>query len=264
MHNLIDNSANRNVTFCNFNQHINALHVDRVMDEHDLIYIQEGLWYIAQEGTEYTVGPGDVILLQAGRHHYGTRPCSGTVKTCFIHFSADENDTVAELNKEPARHWAFPMVVHCGHDPMVEQFFHRVIHSYWSDDLYADQKASAYLSLLLSEISEINALPDKHATLVDDIKNQIRTTPGRFIRAEEFAEKHHCSVRTISSKFKENTGYSLHLWQMQQKCRMADELMKYDSTLTLKELAATFGFYDEYHFSKSFKKIMGRSPKKRG
>ena len=51
---------------------------------------------------------------------------------------------------------------------------------------------------------------------------------------------------------------------MQQKCRMADELMKYDSTLTLKELAATFGFYDEYHFSKSFKKIMGRSPKKRG
>ena len=29
MHNLIDNSANRNVTFCNFNQHINALHVDR-------------------------------------------------------------------------------------------------------------------------------------------------------------------------------------------------------------------------------------------
>ena len=90
------------------------------------------------------------------------------------------------------------------------------------------------------------------------------TLEEHLAMVKEFAEKHHCSVRTISSKFKENTGYSLHLWQMQQKCRMADELMKYDSTLTLKELAATFGFYDEYHFSKSFKKIMGRSPKKRG
>ena len=63
MHNLIDNSANRRVTFCNFNQHINAFHADRVMEEHDLIYIQEGQWDIAQDGVAYTVSPGDVILL---------------------------------------------------------------------------------------------------------------------------------------------------------------------------------------------------------
>lgn len=49
---------------------------------------------------------------------------------------------------------------------------------------------------------------------------------------------------------------------MELKCRMADELMQHEPTLTLKEVAATYGFYDEYHFGKCFKKIMGRSPKR--
>ena len=39
-------------------------------------------------------------------------------------------------------------------------------------------------------------------------------------------------------------------------------VMKTDASLTLKEVAVTFGFYDEYHFSKQFKKIMRVSPSK--
>ena len=37
--------------------------------------------------------------------------------------------------------------------------------------------------------------------------------------------------------------------------------MKTDASLTLKEVAVTFGFYDEYHFGKCFKKHFGYSPK---
>ncbi len=38
-------------------------------------------------------------------------------------------------------------------------------------------------------------------------------------------------------------------------------VMKTDASLTLKEVAVTFGFYDEYHFGKCFKKHFGYSPK---
>ena len=44
---------------------------------------------------------------------------------------------------------------------------------------------------------------------------------------------------------------------------MADELMIYDQKLTLKEVAESFGFYDEYHFSKCYKSMFGCAPKSR-
>ncbi len=43
---------------------------------------------------------------------------------------------------------------------------------------------------------------------------------------------------------------------------MADELMQSEPTITLREIAATYGFCDEYHFGKCFKKMLGRSPKR--
>ena len=262
MYNFLDNSAKRTVTTCNFNRHTNAKHPDRIMCEHDLVYIREGQWKIAQDGIEYLVVPGDVILLQAGHHHYGTEPCISSVKTCFIHFSAHTTDQVEDVNESNAGFWRFPIVVHCKNNPMVGLFIERIIYSYWSDSLYAADKAAAYLSILLSEISETSGFEGKQSSMISDIKKRIKTTPERFIGIEEFATDYHCSIRTISSKFKEATGCSLHAWQIREKCYMAEELLKSEPATTLKEIAAIFGFYDEYHFNKCFKKIIGHTPKR--
>jgi len=254
--NILYNKEKRVIESCNYNQHINSKHADRIMKVHDLLYIREGEWAIAQDGVEYELKAGDVLLLQGGHHHYGTVPCNGTVKTRFIHFLPHPADDVAEEAKQDC--FSFPMVVHCADDPQVEKYFDRIISSFWSDEEYSKAKANAYLELLLCEISGIGR---KARTVVDEIKAQINKTPHRFIRNEEFAEKYGWSVRTITSKFRESTGTTIHAWQMEQKCRIAEELMRNEPTLTLKEVAATFGFCDEYHFGKCFKKVMGRTPK---
>ena len=95
--------------------------------------------------------------------------------------------------------------------------------------------------------------------LIDDRDTK---TPGRFLSNQELAEMHHCSVRTLSSHFQKSTGESIHAWQLKLKCQMAEELIRFDPSLTLKEIAATYGFYDEYHFGKCYKKVMGHSPKR--
>ena len=51
------------------------LHPDRVMDEHDLVYLLLGSWEIWEDEIPYLLVPGDVILLEAGRHHYGRAAC---------------------------------------------------------------------------------------------------------------------------------------------------------------------------------------------
>lgn len=91
----------------------------------------------------------------------------------------------------------------------------------------------------------------------------IRKTPDRVLTNGELAAKCCCSVRTLSAKFKEATGESLHAWQVKIKCEMAAELMRTEPTLTLKEIASTYGFCDEYHFGKCYKKRFGCSPKRR-
>lgn len=258
--NYLDREKKRIIETCNYNQHIESCHADRIMKVHDLVYIKEGEWSIAQDGVNYELAKGDVLLLQGGHHHYGTAPSKGMVKTRFIHFLTDQRDSVSEECGTRDGFYAFPMVIHCAHDPLVEKYFNRVISSFWSDNVYEKGKAAAYLDLLLCELSGIGAR--KHS-IADDIKAQINKTPHRFISNEEFANRYGVSVRTVTSKFKEATGTSIHAWQTEQKCRIAEELLRNDPTVTLKEVALTYGFYDEYHFGKCFKRVMGYSPKRK-
>ena len=261
LYNFLSSAEKRTVISCNYNQHFRVVHPDRIMDMHDLIYIREGVWSIAQDGIEYDLEPGSMILLQGGHHHYGMKPCPSTVRTIYVHFSTDKDDHVGVKRETDARFWQFPMVVQSKNNRMIEDYFKQVLYACWMKDLYAPQRASAYLDLLFSEISDFNLRGNRFDPLITNIVRKIRATPERFIRAEEFAQDENCSVRTITSKFKENMGQSLHAWQMQQKCQMADELIRSDPTITLKEIAAIFGFYDEYHFGKCYKRIIGHTPK---
>lgn len=261
LYNILDHTQRRTVHTCNFNQHICVPHPDRVMQEHDLIYIKDGSWNIFQDGISYDLIPGDVILLQSNHHHYGSPPCASIVKTRFIHFNSCDGDKVCSELGEITGQYVFPMVIHCQKNSLIEHYFNKIIYTYWSDGEYAGNKVSAYLDLLLCELSGMKQTGSRHSSIIEDVKITIRKNSERFIGNQELADKYCCSVRTLSAKFKEETGYGIHAWQMKQKCEMASELMKTDDSLTLKEVAATFGFYDEYHFGKSFKKYFGYSPK---
>lgn len=259
--NILDSDIRRKVTTCNFNQHIYAPHPDRIMQEHDLIFIKEGDWDICQDDVPYHVAAGDVILLQAGRHHYGMEPAASIVKTRFIHFTRCQNDRINETGTAGSVEYVFPMIVHCGKNPLIEHYFDSIIYAFWHHDPYAVNKTSSLLDLLLCEISSMKEKSSRNYSLVEDVKLTIRRNPDRFIGNQELAEQCCCSVRTLTSRFKEETGYGVHAWQMKVKCEMAKELLRTDASLTLKEVAATFGFCDEYHFSKCYKKEFGKSPK---
>ena len=265
-YNRLDRQTKRHVITCNYNQHIRSPHPDRVLDWHDLIYIREGEWHIGQDDTAYTVGAGDVILLHSGHPHYGLAPCNDTVKTIYIEFSACETDTLlAEEVPEDTPEvpdddcFRFPVVVHCQDAPDIRRLLENAVASFWSEDGPQRWKTAAWLDLLLCELSGIGLRTD---TLVEQAKQQLQKTPRRFLSNAELAEQLHCSVRTLSERFKAATGDSVHAWQLRLKCQMADELLRREPHTTLKEIAANYGFCDEYHFGKCYKKVMGHSPKR--
>ena len=68
---LFSLSSARKVLLCGTNIYpVPEYHVDRIMDEHDLMYICEGTWQVAQDDQIYDLKAGDVILLRAGSHGF--------------------------------------------------------------------------------------------------------------------------------------------------------------------------------------------------
>ena len=114
-------SHHRKVTLCGTNVYpVPETHFDRILSEHDLLYIYSGEQPVAQEDESFTLQTGDIILLRAGSHHYGTAPCSVNMRSIFIHFNTLPGDhgekflTREELEEQGSGTVILPTVVHCG------------------------------------------------------------------------------------------------------------------------------------------------------
>jgi len=85
----------------------------------------------------------------------------------------------------------------------------------------------------------------------------------RFYSASELADSYYVSVRTISGRFKKATGESVHQYQINLKLDMAYDELPFSPNRPIRDVAKSYGFYDEYQFSKLFKRRFGIAPSQR-
>ena len=52
------------------------VHPNRIIGEHDFLYILDGTWEIWEDDTSYALQSDDLLILTAGRHHYGKKLCN--------------------------------------------------------------------------------------------------------------------------------------------------------------------------------------------
>jgi len=89
------------------------------------------------------------------------------------------------------------------------------------------------------------------------LQNNIDKSPTR----RDLAKKFSISPEHVNALFKKELGISPAKFLKRIKIYKACRLLREDG-LSIKETADLMGFYDEFHFSKAFKKIMGASPSK--
>lgn len=97
--------------------------------------------------------------------------------------------------------------------------------------------------------------------LFSTIREDMLFFPARDHRAASVAARLGVSEATLRRRFRSATGTSLKRFHNELRVRMAMELMESNRRLTLKELAEHLGFYDQFHFSKTFKTVTGSSPR---
>ena len=247
----------RRIDEANYNGYaLPAQHPDRVMKEHDLIYFIEGEWEIGEEGAHYTAHAGDVLILAAGKHHYGVMPCTPGTNTMFLHIEALPGDTWNE--EEPQDAALLHLASHIGtlHSPTVRRCFERIISAH---SVHSDEMAGAYLTVLLYELSNLSQRRNAY-TLAEDIRALLLSSSNRLLHNNEIAEALHVSQRTAENAFKKAYGMTIHQYMLHIKTEHACFYLRNHPDMTLSEIAHDLGFYDEFHLSRQFKRSMGLSP----
>lgn len=265
-------TSQRRIAEANYNTFVNPLlHPNRVMPQHDFLYILDGDWEIALENDgdceRFSVQKGDLVILPAQLHHYGTQLCSPNSRNMYLHVESLPGDHMAdqaETHETGQNFVLLPTVIHCGSNIEISKYFSEIIAVYWKDTIYKSNRLSCLFDLLLCELSEqewTSAVNAQCVAFVNEIAQFLRSNPEMFFSVSEIACKFCVSEKTLNKRFRIVYNKTFYAWQMEQKLDMVYQALHNNADITLKETAVNFGFYDEFHLSRAFKKKFGAAPK---
>lgn len=248
-------------------------HPDRVLAEHDFLYMLDGTWEIGEElpsGDEkqaFRLRTDDLLILPAGRHHYGITPCSPHNRHMYIHAIPLEGEIAANTDfpKERTMNGAavFSSLIHCQDNPRIRSLFEEIISESWGSSPRREQKLSLLFSLLLCLLLEQQEKDESLSpalSLAGEVSRLIQTTPQTFFTGKELAERFYVCERTLTNHFKRAYGKTLYAYQMEVKLEMVRQFLLTQPGVKLHETALNFGFCDEFHLSRAFRRKYGLSP----
>jgi AraC-like DNA-binding protein len=99
---------------------------------------------------------------------------------------------------------------------------------------------------------------DVQAPWLEQAMHELVDGPG--MAPSDVAEKLGLSYETFRKEFARKTGCPPARYRMQRLIEQAGMLIS-ERNLSNKELAETLGFYDEFHFSRRFREVTGKSPR---
>ena len=233
-------------------------HPSRTLNEHVISYVLQGNWDLCV-GEERIQPSKDCVFIQpAHSPHSGVGVCAPNTVTMFVHFSFAEGDRMAaEENTAFSKGEIYiGNLIDVSAYPRIKEWMAKIAEEKAKDNVV---KACAYLQLLLCELSECCSTPkDEYAVKIRGI---ILQHLKENLKNEEIARMVNVSVRTAESSFRARYKMTMHQFVLEQKAKQAKFLLEYYPNVKIGDIANELGFYDEYHFSRQFKKATGCSPK---
>ena len=215
------------------------IHPKRTIESNELIYVRRGQVFIEEDGTEYVLGENDIILLERGKTHFGTKKTEN-VAFYWFHFS---EDIPTKLVRSAA-----PQV-----SVLIRQLFH-----YENSPQYPRRTLDLMLELILTEIA-VASSEHTASALSEQICEWVRINSNRKIAVSEISAKYKYNADYLSRLIKQKKGVTLEKYIIKQRLDYCKKMLL-SSENNISEIAAICGFESYQLFLKFFEYHEKMSP----
>ena len=238
--------------------------VNSIFPHHLLYFHLQGDRSMILDNRKYDFKTGDIIFLHEGRLYTSFKPLE-KYRALNIQFNKNQDDLYVpskdETNEFSGFYPAIPALIRKEQHFPIQNLFSEIILASNSSMKILRERARILLPQLLWEISyaSFSAKPLKASSL-DRIILYIEKNLKEEFSLSSCAEMAGMSKSSFTPAFRKHTGLSLKQFHLKAKINAAENIIKNDPFITLKEIADILNFYDEFHFSRTFKKKVGISP----
>lgn len=229
---------------------------------HDIVYMDCGRWNITCGDEDYDVFKGDVFVLPAGIPHYSKCPCSAGTKTFFIHMLPVTGDNIGgEPPADGIARLPISTLIHCQSNNIIRSLFEEIWLLSTTDKPEKNEMLSAMLQTLLSMLYQCDSVGTSHSfDIISKCIDIMKDEQNVIFKEADMAKRLFVSGKTLRSNFLHRFGKTFYQYQLDSKLAQVCVQLIEHPNIKLSEIAYTFGFCDEFHLSKVFKKKYGISP----
>jgi AraC-like DNA-binding protein len=260
MSNIFELNIDRKILFASQNVAlISTKHPSRLLNEHVISYVIKGGWDL-KVGNEIIHAKNESVFIQpANIPHRGTENCPAGTRTMFVGFSATPGDKyIHNQDYEMCQNTVcIDSLIDAKYNPEIKKIFLKIIDEHAKENKI---KAHLYLTILLCELAESRTYDKSKYSLSTSIKKILDYPTNKNYCNKEIAKMLNVGVRTAETAFKDCFGLTIHQYQLMQKIEHAKFYLEYFPNMKIIDISLSLGFYDEFHFSRQFKKFLGVSP----
>lgn len=220
-------------------------HPDRMIDTTELIFVLQGEVYLTQGETEYHLTAGQVLRLDPGIRHYGTRETEN-VSFYWLHLTQ-------QAQAVPTK---------CFFPTNAEQsqlLFRQLLH-YSNTEEFPKEGLHCLLRVLLMELNTSQAQrPQAGYALYAAVRAWIKSNADLPLQVCDVAEHFRYNEDYLNRVFRRFYPKGLKAWMDEAKLQhIRSELLTND--LSLQALSEKYGFENYKYFLKYFKYHEGITP----
>lgn len=243
----------------------NWSHISRKLLDYELILMMSGTLYIRDAETEYSIHPGEYLIMTPTELQAGTNPSKCSFY--WMHFSVGQGQIEyygqSKFQVKYEEDWIY--VSKQGELRAPERLVVLMKQLQDMDKRYHETMINNYLATtILCELqnqvmADMQEKESEKKQLVGDIKEYVKMHLDEPLRVQDVAAHFGYNEKYLTTMFHKNTGKSIKEYIMEVKMERARTMLT-DSNFPVSEIAFSLGFRSVQQFSGVFRKATGMSP----
>lgn len=230
----------------------------RRIPDHELIFIVRGSFEYEEGPRRWTVGKNSILCIPPNTlHRFRHVRHKGTISCIHFDLFPKEIDRCRTHGPEVS-----PQTLTSPANPEFYHHLFREIHASFTSAVQEERYLTEVLfQCLWAKLSRCwhNDQRQGASRRLKPILSYLRNNLNRRFSRSELAAKFGYTPEHINYLFKRELGITPTQFVNQEKILLAFDMLS-NRKMTIREVSDQLGFCDQYHFSKVFKKVIGRPP----